>query len=132
MLAGTEIMATIKEKILDHISRTEKEYVYGVSTSQLADHFQLKRSNVSAVLNTLVKEGRLEKSNGRPVLYHLKHGSAPDSSFSSLVGAEGSLAGAIKKARSFLSYPGKFKVILLSGLNGNGKKHFAEMMYTYL
>lgn len=41
----------------------------GLSTSEVADHLAIQRSNASKDLNKLVKEGRVEKSDSRPVRY---------------------------------------------------------------
>ena len=43
----------------------------GINTNVIAQHFGLQRSNISTILNELVKEERLSKTNTRPVLYYL-------------------------------------------------------------
>ena len=67
---GDPIMKSNKEKVYDFIqmhSLAGKEG--GVSTSYIAEALSLQRTNVSSILNTLVSEGRITKTNGRPVLY---------------------------------------------------------------
>ena len=67
-------MKSNKEKIYDFIQMhdtAEKEG--GVSTTYIAQALSLQRTNVSSLLNALVEEGRIHKSNGRPVLYRQKH-----------------------------------------------------------
>ena len=41
------------------------------STKELASHLNIQRSNLSAILNELVRENKLEKIAGRPVLYKI-------------------------------------------------------------
>ena len=65
-------MKSNKEKIYDFIQMhdtAEKEG--GVSTTYIAQALSLQRTNVSSLLNALVEEGRIHKSNGRPVLYSI-------------------------------------------------------------
>ena len=67
-------MKTTKESLLEYIQRevlTDSIHKEGLSTNEIADAFQIQRSNVSSLLNTLVKEGKLEKTTGRPVLYRI-------------------------------------------------------------
>ena len=68
-------MKTTKETIFEFIQKelmTNETCKDGISTIMIAQQYQLQRSNVSALLNELVKEGKLEKTNTRPVLYTLK------------------------------------------------------------
>lgn len=41
------------------------------STKELASYLNIQRSNLSAILNELVRENKLEKISGRPVLYKI-------------------------------------------------------------
>ena len=41
------------------------------TTQELSEALQMQRSNLSKLLNELVKEQRIEKSGGRPVYYSL-------------------------------------------------------------
>lgn len=61
----------------------------GVTTQYLSKRLDMQRTNLSAILNALVREGLVEKSAGRPVLYRLaggrpKRGTSP--AFPSLLG----------------------------------------------
>lgn len=47
----------------------------GFTTQELATALNLQRTNLSALLNELVKENKVVKMNGRPVYYRLCTGS---------------------------------------------------------
>lgn len=67
-------MKTTKESVFEFVQKqlmTNSDYKDGISTKIIAEYFQLQRSNVSTLLNELVKDARLEKTNTRPVLYYL-------------------------------------------------------------
>lgn len=65
-------MKSNKEKIYDFIQMHDTaEQEGGVSTTYIAQALSLQRTNVSSLLNALVEEGRIHKSNGRPVLYSI-------------------------------------------------------------
>jgi len=87
-------MKTNKEQIYDflklHASTKESG---GVTTQYLADALGILRTNVSSLLNELVNEGRVSKSDGRPVLYKLKSQEeiCEEQCFENLIGSEGSL-----------------------------------------
>ena len=70
---------TRREKILDYIQNHPQSAKQGITTSKIGAALHLVRSNVSKELNTLVREGSLRKSNGRPVRYSLaRNEAAPD------------------------------------------------------
>lgn len=57
-------MKTTKENVFEFVQKqlmTNSDYKDGISTKIIADYFQLQRSNVSTLLNELVKDARLEK-----------------------------------------------------------------------
>lgn len=61
--AGVEVKIT-KESLLEYIQKeifTDSKHKEGLSTHEIADTFQIQRSNASSLLNALVKEGKLEK-----------------------------------------------------------------------
>lgn len=102
------------------------------STKELASHLNIQRSNLSAILNELVRENKLEKIAGRPVLYKIHNKlDEDDSIFNQLIGFNGSLAKSIQDIKSTLLYPGKKPVILLSGESGTGKSLLAEKIYEF-
>lgn len=57
-------MKTTKENVFEFVQKklmTNSDYKDGISTKIIADYFQLQRSNVSTLLNELVKDARLKK-----------------------------------------------------------------------
>ena len=103
------------------------------STKELASYLNIQRSNLSAILNELVRENKLEKISGRPVLYKIHNKlDEDDSIFNQLIGFNGSLAKPIQDTKSTLLYPGEKPVILLSGESGTGKSLFAEKYMNFL
>lgn len=55
-------MKTTKENVFEFVQKqlmTNSDYKDGISTKIIADYFQLQRSNVSTLLNELVKDARL-------------------------------------------------------------------------
>lgn len=108
-----------------------------VTTSEMTEICRIRRSNLSRILNTLVQEGRLQKSTGRPVLYSIdtKQNSIPFESestiFSHIIGADKSLKNAIQQAKSAMMYPPHGLHTMLVGETGVGKSMFAEQMHQY-
>ena len=91
-------MKTTKESVFEFVQKqlmTNSDYKDGISTKVIADYFQLQRSNVSTLLNELVKDARLEKTNTRPVLYYLPQkevGNELNTVGRVMIGIDGSLA----------------------------------------
>lgn len=127
-------MKTNKEQVYDflqlHFSDKGTE---GVSTQYLAEKLGIQRTNVSAILNTLVDEGLVEKKNGRPVLYCARGKTAGQegSCFENLVGHGGSLKRAVQLAQAAVMYPEKSLNTLVYGAKGTGKSIHAMLMYRY-
>lgn len=102
------------------------------STKELASYLNIQRSNLSAILNELVRENKLEKISGRPVLYKIHNKlDENDLIFNQLIGVNGSLAKPIQDIKSTLLYPGKKPIILLTGESGTGKSLFAKKIYEF-
>ena len=98
-------MKSKKETVYDFIKQSTDsgKPLEGVSTQYLARRLEMQRSNVSSILNELVKEGAIEKTDGRPVLYRIPSVSAAGtekSCFSELIGNAGSLKGAVQLAKA--------------------------------
>ena len=70
-------MKTNKEKIFDYIVDYSKEFktleddTPKFDTRFLSEKLNMQRTNISSVLNQLVEEGKLSKTNGRPVMFYL-------------------------------------------------------------
>ena len=84
----------------------------------------MQRTNVSAILNNLVKENKLVKTKGKPVRYFLS-GNYQDvnnvESFDKLIGNNSSLKNAIRLAKAAIMYPDEKVCVLLKGEIGTGK-----------
>ena len=112
--------------------------VSGISTDLVATRLGIHRSNASCDLNMLVKDGRLEKIEGKPVLYrHIdppKSGSDDEmerSALDAIIGADKSLKNAVKQAKAAVRYPPSGLHTLLLGETGVGKSMFAETIFRY-
>lgn len=130
-------MKSNKELVLDYIhkycaAQTGQE-VDGISTQYLSDKLDMQRTNLSAILNQLVKEGKIEKTNGRPVLYRMKQSktSTEFSCFKNLIGFNGSLKTAVQLAKASVLYPQHSLHSIIIGPSGSGKSFFAKLMYTF-
>ena len=103
-------MKTTKESVFEFVQKqlmTNSDYKDGINTKIIADYFQLQRSNVSTLLNELVKDARLEKTNTRPVLYYLPQKEVGNELNTGrvMIGIDGSLANALQVAKAAILYP---------------------------
>lgn len=116
--------------------------ITGCDTNYIAEGMNLKRSNVSAVLNKLCREEKLIKIKGKPVIYKIAEELLMEnkleeiqldeiSAFDKLIGSEESLKGCILQAKAAIMYPPKGLHTLLLGETGVGKTLFAETIYKY-
>lgn len=131
----------------------------GVSANQLGEAMDLIRSNVSADLNALFKDGKLIKIKGKPIRYldkrsiekkldvHLPNicecyslnellpaqaqRTEVTDPFQSLIGCRDSLLPFIDVAKASVLYPPRGLHSILVGESGTGKSLFAETMYQY-
>ncbi|CCO12037.2 sigma-54 interaction domain protein [Carnobacterium maltaromaticum LMA28] len=114
-------------------SRSEK-----MTAVEIAAGLDLDRANVSRYLNELYKEKKIEKINGRPVLYQRLESSPiisqeeePEESFSHLIGSNESLKVMIQQAKAAILYPPRGLHTIIFGKTGTGKSLFAECMYQF-
>ncbi|SFL96454.1 sigma-54-dependent transcriptional regulator [Pelosinus propionicus] len=111
--------------------------VSGVSTDQVAMELSILRPNASGDLNALVKAGKLEKMEGKPVLYKTldcevsEEDAADKSVLDAIIGADKSLKNAVKQAKAAVRYPPLGLHTLLLGETGVGKSMFAETIFRY-
>lgn len=123
-----------KEKVYDFIKlHGASDRNGGVSTSYIADALNMQRTNVSSILNLLVEEGRVDKTNGRPVLYRVGTmvGKSKVDCFSELAGYEGSLKHVVQLAKAAVLYPEHSLNSILVGARGTGKTQLARLMYQF-
>ncbi len=127
-------MKSNKEKICDffklHFSDGAAK---GLSTQYLTECFGIQRTNMSSILNSLVKEGRIKKSSGRPVLYYMDKDlmESTNDCFSSLIGFDGSLKRVVQLAKAAVLYPQRSLHTLLIGATGTGKGFLAMLMHKF-
>lgn len=122
---------TKKELILQKIIQLNCSE--GIDTKTLAPLVNMSRANLSHELNDLCKEGKLCKSNGRPVLFYLADNKKETSKSQLDVLAENniSLKSAIEQAKAAILYPPKGMNCLILGSTGVGKSMFASLMHNY-
>lgn len=120
-----------KNDIFNYLKKIKLE----VSANEVAEQLQLNRSNVSRYLNELHREERIEKINGKPMLYCYKEVAADTTplrdAFFDLIGTDGSLKIAVQQAQAAIHYPPHGLHTLILGRTGTGKSFFAECMYQY-
>lgn len=130
-------MKTTKENVFEFVQKqlmTNSDYKDGISTKIIADYFQLQRSNVSTLLNELVKDARLEKTNTRPVLYYLPQkeaGNELNTVGKAMIVTDGSLANALQVAKAAILYPNNSLNVLVTAKPGSGTTHFVYTLYLY-
>ena len=95
-------MKTNKEKVFDFIVEYSKRFktindeTPKLDTQFLSEKLEMRRSNLSSILNQLVDERKIEKTKGRPVLYYLstdQEVQIENQVFDSLIGQDLSLKG---------------------------------------
>lgn len=132
MKSNKEIVYEFIQKCTSSVTAEEAK---GVSTQYLSNRLGMQRTNISSILNTLVKDGCIEKVNGRPVLYRirkdLEQPKGEQSCFNQLIGCDGSLKNAVKLAKAAILYPQHSLHSLILGASGSGKSYFASLMYHF-
>lgn len=122
---------------------TKKDLVYkkllqlnlseGIDTKTLATLVNMSRANLSHELNELCKDGKLCKSNTRPVLFFLAENKITntESQLDLLAKNNISLKDSIDQAKAAILYPPKGMNCLILGDTGVGKSMFASLMHNY-
>jgi transcriptional regulatory protein LevR/transcriptional regulator with AAA-type ATPase domain len=128
---------TVKEIVYEFIQQeiySKSENKNGLETKMIAEALGLHRSNVSSLLNELVKEGKLIKTTTRPVYYRIPdkvNQSIEKSCFNGLIGYNGSLRNAIQLAKAAILYPRSSLNVLLSSKTGCGTTYFASLIFEF-
>lgn len=148
-----------KNLILEYIKcRTDDNDYKDITTTFIADKFDLSRNTVSQYLNEFSKKNILIKINTRPVRFlHKKifeekynieikknildsleeleklvvNEKKEKDIFSNVIGCNESLRGAIDQIKMAANYPNGGLPVLLTGPTGSGKSFLAELMYKY-
>lgn len=106
----------------------------GIDANTLASMLNISRANVSHVLNTLCREGKVSKSNGRPVLFYINESLSSlknKANLDKLANNNISLKDAIEHAKASILYPPNGMNCLILGETGVGKSMFAYLMHEY-
>lgn len=132
-------MKNKKDLLYEYIAKQSMENndreVRRFTTQELSEQLSMQRSNLSTLLNDLVEEGKLEKLNGRPVLYQLPQADGQshreDSCFQDVIGADGSMKHMVQLAKAAILYPEHSLNTLIVGPKGSGKSHMAALMASF-
>ena len=122
-----------KDKVYEVLFQSQAER----TAKEIATILEMDRSNVSRYLNEWYKEGRIKKTNGRPVKYYIdtvatvKNERGEGDAFSHLIGVDESLSVPVQKAKAAILYPPKGLHTIIYGETGTGKSLFAECMYHF-
>lgn len=107
----------------------------GIDAKTLAETLGLSRANVSSDLNKLWSEGKVKKSEGRPVLFSVVEDKGGPEEFETtldrLIKENKSLVTAGEQAKAAILYPPKGMHTLILGETGVGKTMFASIMHKY-
>lgn len=136
------------DDILKAAIELEEKQEKGITASELSDYMGLDRANISRYLNKLYVDGKVDKKEGRPVIYNVKRAKLKiekeevlttnkidklikESSLDELVGAHSSLQVPIQQAKAAILYPPTGLHTIILGETGVGKSMFAEAMYSF-
>lgn len=131
---------TLREQCLKQ--HREQGKVLGVSTEDLGELLNMKRTNVARELGKLIREGAISKNEGRPVLYYVENLNISNkatneelqektSIFDMIIGKDSSLKHPIALAKAAIVYPPRGLHTLIVGETGVGKSFFAKCMFKY-
>lgn len=125
---------TVFEFVRQYVYTGDAGHADGVETRTIARELGKQRSNISAALNELIKEGKLAKTNTRPVLYRLPEPIAnreEELGIGTVIGFNGSLRGAMQQAKAAIRYPKNPLTFLISAKSGCGTTSFVNIIYRY-
>ena len=113
------------------ISQATDEYPK-LTTQYLSEKLKMQRTNLSSILNQLVKEGKIIKTTSRPVLYQLVDQQiASQDEFMDMIGYDQSLSEAVSLAKAAILYPQGSPCLLINGQAGSGIRYFAKKLYDF-
>ncbi len=137
---------TREEEVLKCLIKVENDNKRGITAAELSYYMGLDRTNISRYLNKLYKEKRINKKDGRPVIYSSIENPKEDNdliekkdeqvvkdqdSLEMLVGSKQSLKLSIQQAKAAILYPPRGLHTIILGETGVGKSLFAEVMYYF-
>ncbi|MDQ0297917.1 transcriptional regulatory protein LevR/transcriptional regulator with AAA-type ATPase domain [Salibacterium salarium] len=118
-------------KRVERIYEKIKELGRSVSAEEISEILELDRSNVSRDLNQLVKEEKLVKGKGKPVLFDVNEDWTDKTGLEQFADQNTTLAPIVDKAVTAVLYPPNGMDMLILGETGVGKSMFAELIYEY-
>ncbi|RYL91643.1 sigma 54-interacting transcriptional regulator [Sporolactobacillus sp. THM19-2] len=127
---------TAKDKVfvaVKQLTQTQE----AVTAQEIADELAISRQNASHYLSRLMKDGKLKRLKGKPVLWKVSESADPPraeeaiADFSEIVGYDGSLKEVIQQCISAVKYPPHGLSILINGETGVGKSFLAQKIYEY-
>ncbi|TDT51874.1 sigma-54-dependent transcriptional regulator [Fonticella tunisiensis] len=138
-----EVYNILRDLCLKQIRETGK--LTGFSTEEVANALGMKRANVAREFGKLLKDGLIDKREGRPVLYFIKENNKDNSAksitekkpkeisnvFDNVIGKDRSLKHPIALAKAAIVYPPRGLHTLIVGETGVGKSFFAKCMFKY-
>lgn len=126
------------EQTYQALLKLEQQLNRAISAIEVSQIVNIDRANVSRYLNRLYEEKRVEKLDGRPVLFRivkseLQQISALDgeNSLDKMAGIQSSMQIPVQQAKAAILYPPKGLHTLILGETGVGKSMFAELMYQF-
>lgn len=131
--------STNKDLILEYIkskNQGSNDSNFSCETNEIAQKLNIKRANVSKILNELYIEGKVLKIKGKPVLYKInsnipKKKNSFTVNIDNIIGGNKSLKNCVQQAKAAMLYPPHGLNTLLLGETGVGKTMFAELMHRF-
>ncbi|MGC5328898.1 sigma 54-interacting transcriptional regulator [Brevibacillus sp. SYSU BS000544] len=106
-----------------------------ICANDLATELNLSRANVSSDLNRLWKEGKIEKTEGRPTLFYARKSKESliqkETTLDRLALTNKSLITSIEQAKAAVLYPPRGMHCLILGETGVGKSAFAGFIHSF-
>lgn len=125
-------------QVYETLAKLEEKTKKGISATEISKVLNADRANISRYLNQLYKEEKVEKIEGRPVLYRLKKikkvqskNIGAENSVHEVIGSQLSLHAPLEQAKAAILYPPRGLHTLILGETGVGKSMFAELMYHF-
>ncbi len=125
-------MKLTKDLVFEYMIAQAQDHAKEIqfTTQELSEALKMQRSNLSKLLNELVKDRRLKKTNGRPVYYSIIQ-KQEESCFNQMIGCQSSLKQVVQLTKAALLYPGNALPILIVGPDGSGKSLLASLVYAF-
>lgn len=123
-------MENRKKLILDYLHNYDG-LAENLNTAYIAKQLRLQRTYVSTILNELVKDRYLSKSEGRPVIYRLTDSfdnEAKWAGFKHFIGSDETLKTQIQQMKAAIMYPKRQHLFLIIGNHGTRKKEFISLI----